>query len=400
MCEPPAKVQVCRIAAESSHFKSLSAIKQYPTMIFRWFLGATPQALNLAGAYGLHLLVESNNMALAAEAMKIMDITYENVENPELAIVFVHYLVSKEIPDTDTAMSIVERFMNPCRIRKRVVDLILQSLIRTENWVYACQVVQRYILNGPFNATIEDIQPFIFYCKNPYILNILLPQFVGQTLYLDEGNMNLVPAPISLQRFNLADEAMINDMYQRLPMKPGQALPTEVEQQINLKGFKDSNLHYVIDGANVLFSSHDGLKKLHHIVENLHDLNHKGSIEITIVLHKRHFQKNGKAASLKQQRFKKDIKMNIVETPYGVNDDYYSIFIAMKNNCLLVTNDKFRDHIYHISQRIQLWHKQTVISFNDDGTLNMPTPYTHCIQQINDTNIWFPSTNPSLGIIL
>ncbi len=379
-------------------------------MIFRWFLGATPQALQLAGAYGLHLLVVSGNITLAAEAMKIMDITYENVDNPELAIVFVHYLVSKEIPDTDTAMTIVERFLNPCRIRKRVVDLILQSLVRTENWVAACQVVQRYILNGPFNASIEDIQPFIFYCKNPDILNILLPQFVGQTLYLDEGNMNLVLAPISLQRFNLADEAMLNDLYQRLPMKPGQALPTEVEQQIDLKGLKGFKgfkvPHYVIDGANVLFSSHDGLKKLHTIVENLHLMNFNPNfnlnfnIEITIVLHKRHFQKNGQAASLKQQKFKKDIKMNIVETPYGVNDDYYSIFIAMKNNCLLVTNDKFRDHIYHISPRIQLWHKQTVISFNDDGTLNMPTPYTHCIQKINDTNMWFPSTNPSLGIIL
>ena len=398
MCEPPAKV--CRIAAESSHFKSLSAIKQYPTMILRWFLDATPQALLLAGAYGLHLLVESGNMALAAEAMKIMDITYENVENPELAIVFVHYLVSKETPDTDTAMSIVERFMNPCRIRKRVVDLILQSLFRTENWVYAVQVVQRYILNGPFKATIEDIQPFIFYCKNPYILNILLPQFVGQTLYLDEGNMNLVPAPLSLQRFNLADEAMLHDLYQRLPMKVGQALPIEVEQQISF-----NEPHYVIDGANVLFSSHDGIQKLHNIVDNLQlqlnlNFKHKACTEITIVLHKRHFQKNGQAVSLKQQRFNKGIKMNIVETPYGVNDDYYSIFIAMKNNCLLVTNDKFRDHIYHISPRIQLWYKQTIISFNEDGTLNMPTPYTHCIQQINDTNIWFPSTNPSLGIIL
>jgi hypothetical protein len=180
-------------------------------------------------------------------------------------------------------------------------------------------------------------------------------------------------------------------------MKSGQDLTSQVEQQ---SSFKDSNLlHYVIDGANVLFSSHDGLQKLHNIVENLH-VNVKVCTEITIVLHKRHFQKNGKAAALKQHRFKKDIKINIVETPYGVNDDYYSIFIAMKNNCLLVTNDKFRDHIYHISPRIHLWHKQTVISFNDDGTLNMPTPYTHCIQKINDTNMWFPSTNPSLGIIL
>ncbi len=207
------------------------------------------------------------------------------------------------------------------------------------------------------------------------------------------------------KRFNLVDDQLLLEMYQRLPMKPGQSLPAEVEQQINFgegAGAGPSK-HYVIDGANVLFSCHNGLKKLNSIIDNLITGGLPDAPEITIVLHKRHFQKSGKAVALKQQRFKdkyKDIKINLVETPYGVNDDYYSIFMAMKNNCLLVTNDKFRDHIYHISAQIELWHKQTVISFNEDGSLNMPIPYTHCIQQLDDTSIWFPSTNPHVGFTL
>ena len=37
----------------------------------------------------------------------------------------------------------------------------------------------------------------------------------------------------------------------------------------------------------------------------------------------------------------------IQETPYHFNDDWFSLYYAVKNNCYLVSNDIFRDHIYN-----------------------------------------------------
>jgi hypothetical protein len=190
-------------------------------------------------------------------------------------------------------------------------------------------------------------------------------------------------APASLKLLPVVTPELLETVYHKLPMKPGGAMDLNINMNVRTK--------FVIDGANVLFACHNGVKTLNKI---LNQLCSDGSV-VTLVLHKRHF--NGKLkdslSCLLNHPF-----INLIQTPYGVNDDYYSIYIAMKNESYLVTNDKFRDHIYHIDPQIAKWHKQYVVNFSNDGVLNMPVPYSHCIQLLEDTGaIWIPSTDPQWG---
>jgi len=395
MCEPPTKVS--RQSIESTHFKHLKAIKNHPTLIYRWFHEASPEALQLAGTYGLHLLIESGNIQLTGEILKsVINISPDTVgSNPELAIILIQYLTLTD--DFAPAVEIALRFTGlsaanpgPCRIRKRAVDLILHALYTKADWVSACDVILTFLVNGPFKPTIEDLQPILFSCDNPFIQRTILTWFVGQELYLPlNAQIKLSNAPAGLLQLNpVVSPEMLEAIYNRLPMNPGQPVKYH-DQEIHTK--------YVIDGANVLFSSHNGINKLDKIIDAL---TADGSV-VTLVLHKRHFQQQGKMAKHLQKFLVLDSsKVQLVQTPYGVNDDYYSIYIAMKNNGLLVTNDKFRDHIYHINPLIAKWYKQSVITFNNDGEFTMPYPYSHCIQQLGDADaFWIPSTEPSLGYV-
>jgi len=73
-------------------------------------------------------------------------------------------------------------------------------------------------------------------------------------------------------------------------------------------------------------------------------------------------------------------------TPNGSNDDWYWLYAAIKLNCLLVTNDEMRDHIFELlgSSFFPKWKQRHRVKYTFNkgkAVLVMPPPYSSEIQE-------------------
>ncbi|KAL3724541.1 hypothetical protein ACJRO7_029678 [Eucalyptus globulus] len=83
-------------------------------------------------------------------------------------------------------------------------------------------------------------------------------------------------------------------------------------------------------------------------------------------------------------------------TPLGSDDDWYWLYAAVHWNCLLVTNDEMRDHLFQLlgSSFFPRWKEkhQVRISVSKRGIqLHMPPPYSIVIQESENGNWHVPT---------
>ncbi|KAF8028008.1 hypothetical protein BT93_E0807 [Corymbia citriodora subsp. variegata] len=83
-------------------------------------------------------------------------------------------------------------------------------------------------------------------------------------------------------------------------------------------------------------------------------------------------------------------------TPLGSDDDWYWLYAAVHCNCLLVTNDEMRDHLFQLlgSSFFPRWKEkhQVRISVSKHGIqLHMPPPYSIVIQE-SENGSWHVPT--------
>ena len=158
-----------------------------------------------------------------------------------------------------------------------------------------------------------------------------------------------------------------------------------------------SELHYkdvkfVVDGANVLFSF-NGQPKVECLIKSIKDLSVKG--HVVVVLHQRHF-KNG----IVQVEMFNLPNVSLCVTPFGINDDYYSHLIAMTHNCTLVTNDLYRDH-YKLHINVERWCKENLASYDENIDIDLPLPFSHCVQYMEEINTYFlPTIDSNRWIVI
>ncbi len=372
---PPAKI-LCpadRDAQPNTIFKKLSGIKAYPSAIYNWFLHASDEERALGGAYGLHLLAESNRFDFMSHAISLLGVTSENVSNPEIGILLVQCLSYSG--DLTTIEPIIDRLISSgCGVRKRIVDLFLQGAYRNKAWDTAKYIIYKYLRGTPFLAEASDLVPLIEYDKEH------LTWFHGKEIYFSPEGFDAVKLDFkdkcSLKKLPLCLEEVKTAIYRKLPLKNGSAIPVHTVLALD-------NIEYIIDGANVLFT-HDG-QTLINIINSL------PFGKVALVMHCRHFDKP-------VTRYLRNLPAVIVATPYGVDDDYYALLLAMKCNAFLITNDMFRNHVHHISPLIKTWYKQFVIGFNG-SQLFYPPPFSHCIQCFDD-EIWLPTEDTKTWITL
>uniref|UniRef100_A0A0E0JU47 ribonuclease P n=1 Tax=Oryza punctata TaxID=4537 RepID=A0A0E0JU47_ORYPU len=73
-------------------------------------------------------------------------------------------------------------------------------------------------------------------------------------------------------------------------------------------------------------------------------------------------------------------------SPIGSNDDWYWLYAAIRLNCLLVTNDEMRDHIFELlgSSFFPKWKQRHQVKYTfskGKAVLMMPPPYSSEIQE-------------------
>jgi proteinaceous RNase P len=84
-------------------------------------------------------------------------------------------------------------------------------------------------------------------------------------------------------------------------------------------------------------------------------------------------------------------------SPRGSNDDWFWLYAAVSNKCLLVTNDEMRDHLFQLAGTsfFSRWKEkhQVRMTFSRRGpTLHMPPSYSIVIQESESGNWHIPTT--------
>ena len=155
-----------------------------------------------------------------------------------------------------------------------------------------------------------------------------------------------------------------------------------LQNKCEYKEMTNTKFNLIVDGANVGFFENGGnLKKieLRKILKVIKLLD-KNIYKPCVVLHKRH-------KKLVENFFNKDIPFNVIYTPFGKDDDLISLYLAIKNNCMLISNDQYKNHAYLLNEQKEFnkWYKCHVVNYNLQK-LFFPSVFSSCTQKNN--NIW------------
>lgn len=140
-----------------------------------------------------------------------------------------------------------------------------------------------------------------------------------------------------------------------------------------MKDLLKNNYDNIIDCGNIIYNKQGKINYNNlNIIEQLTGNN-------LLIIHIKH-----------KKNLNNDIlKNNIYFTPYKFNDDLYILyfFLKMKTKCFIISNDKYRDHIFNfnISEKFKNIITQQTINYNlDYNKINDYPKFSNCIQVIKD----------------
>ncbi|RLN22752.1 hypothetical protein C2845_PM07G36020 [Panicum miliaceum] len=173
------------------------------------------------------------------------------------------------------------------------------------------------------------------------------------------------------------------------------ALALERETKANFSQFQEwleENKEYeaIVDGANIALYQQNfaeggfSLTQLDAVITELRGRYH-GKWPL-VILHNKRIAKLMENSSNRHLIETWRANGALYTTPSGSNDDWYWLYAAIKLNCLLVTNDEMRDHIFELlgSSFFPKWkqHHRVKYTFNKGkAVLVMPPPYSSEIQE-------------------
>ena len=272
----------------------------------------------------LNILLEQNDLKGFEE---VNDALQDIVHTPGYNILLTRYCLKND--DVERAISLLGSSS-----RKRQLQLVVEYLIEKGQTEVAYELFITHIPR--FEVSGEDIIPFFATTYG----KVILERYVGQSILFD------LPS-------NTDFKGEMIDRYK------------QEERSVTFS--------YIVDGANVLMN--ESGKVTSDSYERLKSLTKKIS-NLCIVIPSKHMT----LALLK-------LRCVIMITPPGVNDDLYIINLGITNDCKIITNDKFRDHIFtNKSQSFKDWVADKTVSYvfknNQEFVLNERFE-SRCIQKVD-----------------
>ncbi|ADO67128.1 hypothetical protein crov095 [Cafeteria roenbergensis virus] len=247
-----------------------------------------------------------------------------------------------------------------------LIDKIINKLIvqKTLKWRHLKVVL-------PLYRTKEPTEFFKFYQKH---IMPVIP--IEEKLIL--GIIDIYPELIELylNQYVIIDK-VFKDEPEDMPKVDYSFLLNQIEvfikKSFSQKGlttflnvFPTEKYDLVFDGNNILLNKKgifevESFKKLHSLVESTKT---KGYTPL-VFIHIRHVK------TIK--RLGLDIPFAFISTPYRYNDDWFSLYYAIKHDIPLVSRDIFRDHINQFdtipqSNLLKIFLHHRKISINKDFT--------------------------------
>ncbi|RLM61837.1 hypothetical protein C2845_PM14G11840 [Panicum miliaceum] len=172
-------------------------------------------------------------------------------------------------------------------------------------------------------------------------------------------------------------------------------LALERETKANFSQFQEwleENKEYeaIVDGANIALYQQNfaeggfSLTQLDAVITELRGRYH-GKWPL-VILHNKRIAKLMENSSNRHLIETWRANGALYTTPSGSNDDWYWLYAAIKLNCLLVTNDEMRDHIFELlgSSFFPKWKQRHRVKYTFNkgkAVLVMPPPYSSEVQE-------------------
>lgn len=306
------------------------------------------------------------------EFEKIKDIatfTAINMKKKNTGLIFnlMKYLLS--IDDLTITLKIYYSLIDTKLIKWRHAKIIL-SYILTNN----SKNVSEFYLSYVKPHIQADSRVISFLMDN--IPNLLV-EYLGKPIILNE---KVEPKDYCLKKIPVNQEDLMKRWTDYIKSKVEDIRMPEFYQVI-AKVPSDSNL--MIDGNNILLTkggkiTNETIKFYHQIIENVSTFNY-----ITFI-HRRH----------KKNLVGKISFDNVLFTPKGFDDDWFTICSAIIKKCYLFSDDNYRNHIYNIgSDDLKIFFQDYQIKSDKDYTkIIMPLKYSKVIQE-QDNHIYIPAIN-------
>lgn len=284
--------------------------------------------------------LDNNNFTNLSNLLTVENInTYLKLNNYGLNHLILEYYL--KINELDRFEEIFNYLKNNNLLKKRNIMMYVKYLFDRDN-EKAYQLFLNYVVNI-FPLVSEDLE---LICQNKR-WHELLNYYTNSWLKIN-ANSNTVNSYSVNGNICTCCNNRLNKIY------PNQS-EIEIVMNIlknhigaNFDSFKNEISSYeysvVVDVGNILFSCGKGkITKKSYI--QLFNLINSIEGDVLLVSHQRHFNKKNK--KLYTNIIEKiESNSNIILTPYKQNDDWYIILASLLNNSNIITNDKFRDHIF------------------------------------------------------
>jgi hypothetical protein len=402
--------------------------------LINWYQTSSDEAVSLSYNRIFNALLDLGSAGVQAISdiglLESIQETMISSPNRESSILLLRYYIS-----TDNLEMATTLFRNLHRTdvkltRKRHAQLLLQAYVGANppQWSDACEMFRLMVNSYPTPGILgEDVLPFL----NPdpaarAVVTQVLDLILGQPIQLGAGSIPdswLVDSVLSVLSVDAEDKSSELSIIDFTPSQVN-LLMDNLDAAFKQKGAKvnpdlGTQYDYIIDGANVMFfierkitlHSYKRVSRLLKTLQSYHRRTYGTVPKILLVLHRRHLDppRKFRRPALSEIKFweQNNRHLDICCTPKGINDDYYSLLNAFpRPKALLITNDKFRDHIFKLSGKeynldlIRQWRAEKVIEYDmeprDDGkvTLHMPISYSFRVQKSPSGDYYIPICLP------
>jgi len=382
----------------------------------KWYQSSSTETVNMCHNRIFNVLLDLGSAGVQAISdiglLETIQKKMTSLPDRESGILLIRYHIATD--HLDLATVLFHNLHQTNLTRKRHAQLLLQAYVNTNppQWSDAYEVFRLMIDSYPIPGLIgEDVLPF--FDPDPAaraVVTQVLDLILGQPIQLGDGSIpdswliNPLLSVFSVPNTKEHPELSIIDFTAGQISLLMDNLDTAFKQKGKMvKPDLSCHYDYIIDGANVMFfierkitpHSYKRISRLLKTLRAYHQNTYGVSPRMLLVLHRRHLDPPQKfrRLALSEIKFWQN-NLDICCTPKGVNDDYYALLNAFpRPKALLVTNDKFRDHIFKLSSKesnldlIRQWRAEKVIEYamepRDDGkvTLHMPSPYSFRVQK-------------------
>lgn len=369
--------------------------------------GFAPRILN-------HLL-DHMELSAAETVWKISGIDPISVTTVDIGVLAIRFLIyTKRLPD---AIELYQRLKMSGQTRKKHIMLIVKELLTADNFHEATTAYLEH-MSGSYATDASDIELFLGVppkFRSPIIkYHLHMPNILEATATLPYDAIVFAPptAPdgyvLELIPLSSSELAELVNFINTVAKKKG-----KMDSISKFRESYKSNVKpvYVIDAANIMYYGEgiitvNSYKRLHLVLDNLTP---KGLVQV--IVHERHckppkhFSPTDKHYVNELVRFMEHCSnISLYRTPYGMNDDWFSIVSAIEHSAKLLTNDKFRDHIYASSvgtdrehNLLSVWCREhnvcyTITKFNTVLNTEEPCVYSNRVQK-SDTAYYIPRTD-------